>query len=215
MIERRTNYMPARRKANRKNRKIKFSELNYVEKNYMQRGKAVIPIKIEKISDLYMKHDYKQMELSDSVCDYIEEIAYMVPINTDIILEIHCPEIDEELQNKIKKNIKNNYGMEIDDNEYDLSVNNRRALIFAIVGIILLIVHILIENFGRIFADFLSVVWWVAIWDMVEILALGNQEIKWKRLNNQQLYDSTIKFVFDDKVNDKNTEENCKSEISI
>ena len=199
--------MPAKRKGKRKNRKIKFSELNYVDKNYMKRGKAVIPVQLDKISDLYMKHDYKQMELSDSVCDYIEEIAYMIPINTDIILEIHCPEIDEEMQNKIKKNIKNNYGMEIDDNEYDLSTNNRRALIFAVVGIFLLIVHILIENYGRLFADFLSVVWWVAIWDMVEILVLENQEIKWKRLNNQQLYDSTIKFVFDDQIDEEEEEE--------
>ena len=206
--------MPAKRKGKRKNRKIKFSELNYVEKNYMKRGKAIIPIKLEKISDLYMKHDYKQMELSNSVCNYIEEIAYMIPINTDIILEIHCPEIDEELQNKIKKNIKNNYGMEIDDNEYDLSVNNRRALIFAIVGIVLLIIHILIENLGRLFADFLSVVWWVAIWDMVEILVLQNQEIKWKRLNNQQLYDSTIRFVFDNEESDEEEhEENLKNLI--
>lgn len=199
--------MPAKRKGRRKNRKIKFSEANYVEKNYIKRGKAIIPIKLEKISDLYMKHDYKQMELSDSVCNYIEEIAYMVPINTDIILEIHCPEIDEELQNKIKKSIKNNYGMEIDDNEYDLTINNRRALIFAIVGVLLLIVNILIEKFGRIFSDFLCVVWWVAIWDMVEILVLGNQEIKWKRLNNQQLYDSTIRFVFDDEEDDEDEKE--------
>lgn len=204
--------MPAKRKGKRKNRRIKFSELNYVEKNYMQRGKAIIPIKIDKISDLYMKHDYKQMELSDSVCDYIEEIAYMVPINTDIVLEIHCPEIDEELQDKIRKNIKNNYGMEIDDNEYDLAINNRRALTFAIVGVLLLILHILIEDyFGRLFTDFLSVVWWVAIWDMVEILILGNQDIKWRRLNNQQLYDSTVKFVFDDKVNAENTEESLNN----
>ena len=122
------------------------------------------------------------------------------------ILEIHCPEIDEELQNKIKKNIKNNYGMEIDDNEYDLSINNRRALIFAVVGVLLLILHIFIENYGRIFADFLSVVWWVAIWDMVEILVLDNQEIKWKRLNNQQLYDSTIKFVFDEEKEEETKE---------
>lgn len=207
--------MPTKRKGKRKNRKIKFSELNYVEKNYISKGKAVIPVKLEKISDLYMKHDYKQMELSDSVCDYIEEIAYMVPINTDIVLEIHCPEIDEELQNKIKKNIKNNYGMEIDDNEYDLSINNRRALIFAIVGIILLIVNVVVEQFGRIFADFLSVVWWVAIWDMVEILVLENQEIKWKRLNNQQLYDSNIRFVFDDKVNEEKAQEDSKSEIGV
>ena len=207
--------MPAKRKGNRKNRRIKFSELNYVEKNYMQRGKAIIPIKLEKISDLYMKHDYKQMELSDSVCNYIEEIAYMVPINTDIVLEIHCPEIDEELQEKIRKNIKNNYGMEIDDNEYDLAINNRRALIFTVVGIALLIVHILVEDFGRLFADFLSVVWWVEIWDMVEILVLENQKIKSNRLNNQQLYDSTIKFVFDDKVNNEKTEEKDKTTSNV
>jgi len=205
--------MPAKRKGKRKNRRIKFSELNYVDKYYMQRGKAVIPVKLDKISDLYMKHDYKQMELSDSVCNYIEEIAYMIPINTDIILEIHCPEIDEELQNKIKKNIKNNYGMEIDDNEYDLSINNRRALIFAVVGIVLLILNILIENIGRVLSDFIGVVWWVAIWNMIEILILDNQEIKWKRLNNQQLYDSTIKFVFDDKIEDNNKEKNLEEII--
>ena len=206
--------MPAKRKGKRKNRKIKFSELNYVEKNYMQKGKAVIPVKLEKISDLYMKHDYKQMELSDSICDYIEEIAYMIPINTDIVLEIHCPEIDEELQNKIKKNIKNNYGMEIDDNEYDLSVNNKRAGWFAIIGIIILIFNILTEHLSSIFSNFISVVWWVAIWDMVEILFIDNQEIKWKRLNNQQLYDSTVEFVFDDdNVNEEVVEDSLKSEI--
>ena len=207
--------MPAKRKGNRKNRKIKFSELNYVEKNYMRKGKAVIPVKLDKISDLYMKHDYKQMELSDSVCDYIEEIAYMVPINTDIVIEIHCPEIDEELQTKIKKNIKNNYGMEIDDNEYDLSVNNKRAWWFAIVGMLLLIFNILTEDLGAIFSNFISVVWWVAIWDMIEILFIENQEIKWKRLNNQQLYDSTVEFVFDDKVNDENIKDNSKSEANV
>ena len=205
--------MPARRKGKRKNRKIKFSESNYVEKNYMKKGKAVIPVKLEKISDLYMKHDYKEMELSDSVCAYIEEIAYMIPINTDIVLEIHCPEIDEEQQTKAKKCIKNNYGMEIDDNEYDLSINNRRALIFTIVGLFLLIINILTEDLGRVISDFLSVVWWVAIWDMVEILVLDNQDIKFKRLNNQQLYDSTIKFVFDEES--EKTPEESSSEVKV
>lgn len=206
--------MPARRKGKRKNRKIKFSESNYVEKNYMKKGKAVIPVKLEKISDLYMQHDYKEMELSDSVCNYIEEIAYMIPINTDIVLEIHCPEIDEEQQTKAKKCIKNNYGMEIDDNEYDLAINNKRAWWFTIVGLILLIINIITEDLGRVFSDFLSVVWWVAIWDMVEILVLDNQDIKWKRLNNQQLYDSTIKFVFDEE-SEKTQEKESSSEAKV
>ena len=207
--------MPAKRKGKRKNRKIKFSEANYVEKNYMKKGKAVIPVKLEKISDLYMKHDYKEMELSDSVCAYIEEIAYMIPINTDIVLEIHCPEIDEEQQAKAKKCIKNNYGMEIDDNEYDLSFNYKRAWWFTIVGLVLLIINILTEDIlGAIYSNFISVVWWVAIWDMVEILVLDNQDIKFKRLNNQQLYDSTIKFVFDEE-NEIIQEIEATSEIKV
>lgn len=195
--------MPAKRKGRRKNRRIKFSESNYIEKNYMRRGKAVIPVKLEKISDLYMKHDYKQMELSDSVCNYIEEIAYMIPINTDIIIEIHCPEINEELQNKIRKSIKNNYGMEIDDDEYDLAVNNKKALLLAAFGALFLMLNILIDSLGKFISDFVCLVWWVAIWDMVEILLVENQEIKWKRLNNQQLYDSTVNFVFDGGENEE------------
>jgi len=190
--------MATNRKGNRKNRKIKFSEQYYVEKNYMKKTKAVIPVQLDSISDLYMKHDYKQMELSNSVCDYIEEIAYMIPINTDIILEIHCPEIDKETQNKAKRSIKNNYGMEIDDNEYDLSNNKKMASVFLLVGIILLIINILTEDFGKIWAEFLCVFWWVALWDTIEIIFLKNKEIKWNRLNNQQLYDSEIKFVFDE-----------------
>jgi len=190
--------MPAKRKGRRKNRKIKFSEKNYVEKNYMQKGKAVIPVKLEKISDLYMEHDYKQMELADSVCDYIEEIAYMVPVHRDIILEIHCPKVDEEEQAKIKKSIKNNYGMEIDDIDYDLSINNKKSIIMIIVGLILLLINVLTEDLSRFFGYFLSVVWWVAIWDMIEIQFGENTEARWKRLNYQQLYDATITFVFDD-----------------
>ena len=35
---------------------------------------------------------------------------------------------------------------------------------------------------------------------MVEILAMDNSEMKWKRLNYQQLYDATYEFVFDNDI---------------
>ena len=194
--------MPAKRRGIRKNRKIKFSESNYVDKYYMRGKKAVIPIKLEKISDLYMKHDYLQRELSDEICDYIEEIAYMIPINTDIILEVHCPEINEEIQDRVKKSIKNNYGMEIDDNDYDIYVSNMRSKILAFSGFILLVINLVTERYiGRVLSNFLNVVWWVAIWDMIELQVLENGETKWKRLNNLQLYDAKVEFVFDNGKN--------------
>lgn len=195
--------MATKRKGFRKNRKIKFSESNYVDKYFMKGKHAIIPIQLEKISDLYMKHDYLQRELSDEICNYIEEIAFMIPINTDIILEIHCPEIDEELQDRIKKSIKNNYGIEIDDNDYDIYIANLKSKFLAIIGIVLLIFNLLTEKYiGRVLSNFICVVWWVAIWDMIEFQLIDNGESKWKRLNNLQLYDASIKFVFDNGKNE-------------
>ena len=115
--------MENKRSARRKNRKIKFSEDRYVEKYYMHDGKGVIPVQLDKVSDLYMEHDYKQMELSDSVCAYIEELAYMFPIDTDLVLEIHCPEIDIETKDRMTRAIRNNYGIEIDDIEYEMMLD--------------------------------------------------------------------------------------------
>lgn len=193
--------MENKRNVRRKNRKIKFSEEKYVDKYYMRDGKAIIPVQLDHVSDLYMEHDYKQMELSDSVCKYIEEIAYMFPINTDIVLEIHCPEVDSETKAKMMKAIKNNYGIEIDDVDYDIMLQNRRSLILFIVGILLLTINIIWERYmGSIASNFLSIVWWVAIWDMVEIQWLDKGENRWKRLNYQQLYDAEIVFVCDIEV---------------
>ena len=59
----------------RKNRQIKYNEENYIKKNYMVNGKAVIPVDLENVDDLFMKHDFKKYEMSDDVCKYIEEIA--------------------------------------------------------------------------------------------------------------------------------------------
>ena len=191
--------MDIKRNARRKNRKIKVSEDEYIEKQYMVNGKAVIPVKLDNVSDLYMKHDYKQVELADSVCAYIEEIAYMIPIDTDIVLEIHCPKVDIETQERMAKSIRNNYGIEIDDVDYEIMLTNRRSNILAIAGIILLIVNILLDKYiGSILSNFLSVVWWVAIWDMIEMQTMDRSDNKAKRLSYQQLYDAQITFVFDE-----------------
>ena len=101
-----------------KNRKIKFSEKDYFEKHYLKDGKGVIPITINKVEDLYMKHDYKKIDLSDQLSHYIEEMAYIVPIEYEIVLEIHSPEIPLEEQARIVKTFKSNYGMDIDDIDY-------------------------------------------------------------------------------------------------
>ena len=190
----------------RRNKKIKFDEDLYIEKYYYQNDKVVIPLKLDNISDLYMKHDYKQMELSYSVSDYIEEIAYMVPVNVDIAIEIHCPKTTDKQKEKIKQTIKNNYGMEIDETEYDISVSNRKSIILLVVGIIFLIGYIILDRYysSTILEELLCIFWWVAIWNVIEIQTLDKVELKDKRLNFQQLYEANITFVTEDEEKEEN-----------
>lgn len=182
----------------RRNRRIKYNEENYINKNYMVKGKAVIPVELNNINELFMKHDYKKFELSHDVGKYIEEIANMIPISTDITIEIHCPETDDENKQKMTKTIKNNYGMEIDDIDYELTMVNIRATIYGLLGIIILIFNILTEKYvGPLISNFINVVWWVALWETIELQTIEKSDLKWKRLNYQQLYDANITFIFD------------------
>lgn len=188
------------KKRTRKNRQIKYNEENYINKNYMVNDKAVIPVELETVDDLFMKHDYKKYEMSDDVCKYIEEIAYMIPLDVDIIIELHCPEVDDEKKQRMIKAIKNNYGMEIDDIDYDLSRVNTKSIIFCLVGLIILIINLITEKYiGPVLSNFICVVWWVAIWETIELQTIEKADLKWKRLNHQQLYDAEITFIFNKK----------------
>lgn len=182
-----------------RNRKIKFREADYIEKHYIREGKAVIPIYLKKIDDLYMRHDYKKLALSDEVCDYIEEIAYIIPLKYPIVLEIHCPEISEAEQLRIKKVIKNNYGMEIDDRDYDVRVANRKCVSLFFLGAGILLATYAMQNILSDFMfEFLNIAGWVALWEMFEALMINNAEKRTERINKLQLYDSEIRFVFNE-----------------
>ena len=88
--------------------------------------------------------------------------------------------------------------MDIDDNEYDIHKANVKSIGLAIFGIITFIINVVADKFlPNVISEFLSVSWWVALWDIIEFQVLDKEEDKWERLNNQQLYDCTFSFVFD------------------
>ena len=185
------------------NHKIRYSEKDYVEKNYMKDGKAVIPIKINKLDELYMKHDYLKLDLSDEVFDYIDEIAYLIPRNVDIVLEVHYhDEISNNQQQRIKKVFKSNYGSDIDDINYELRMNNYKAIVLSLFGTFFIFMSFIFNNLtfalAGFIAEFFMISGWVFIWDIVETLSLKRSKLISNRINKLQLYDADITFVFDD-----------------
>ena len=185
------------------NHRIRYSEKDYVEKNYIKDGKAVIPIKINKLDDLYMKHDYLKLDLSDEVSDYIEEIAYIIPRNIDINLEIHYhDEISNNQQQRIKKVFKSNYGSDIDDIEYHVRIHNYKAIIMFLFGTFFMFLSFIFKTLtfplAGFIAEFFMISGWVFIWDMIETLSIRRSELISDRINKLHLYDADITFVLDD-----------------
>ena len=181
------------------NRKIKFREKDYVEKNYIREdGKAVIPIYLNSIDSLYMKHDYKKLVLADEVTNYIEEVASIIPFKYDIVLEIHSEELEIEEQGRIRKIFKNNYGMEIDDIDYENRISKYISLGLFVIGILILILaYALEDSLLRFIKEFLFIASWVVLWDMLESVIFTDNKRKMERLNKLQLYDAKVEFVFD------------------
>ena len=185
------------------NHRIRYSEKDYVEKNYMKDGKAVIPIKVNKLDDLYMKHDYLKLDLSDHVFNYIEEVAYIIPSNVDIVLEVHYhDEISNNQQQRIKKVFKYNYGSDIDDIDYELRNHKYKSIILFLFGAFFIFLSFIANNIGHsltgFIAEFFMISGWVFIWEMVETISITRSELISKRLNKLQLYDAEIRFIFDD-----------------
>lgn len=185
------------------NHRIRYSEKDYVRKNYVKDGKAVIPVKVNKLDDLYMKHDYLKLDLSDQVSDYIEEIAYIIPRNIDIVLEIHYnDEISNNQQQRIRKVFKSNYGSDIDDIDYDIRMHNYKSIILLLFGAFLIFLSFIFNNlsFGLsgFIAEFFMISGWVFVWDMVETISITRSELITKRINKLHLYDAEISFVLDE-----------------
>ena len=166
---------------------------------FKERKEAIIPIQLEKPEDLYMKYDYKKIRLSESVCNYIEKIVNMIDSDIDIILEIHCPTIEEKMQKEMIKTIKNNYRLEIEEIHRNQQEEDHKSRILLVAGIVLLIINLLIDQFLRssIISNLVCVVWWVAIWDMIELQTLDKSESNAKEQLYQQLYNAEIMFGFE------------------
>lgn len=182
------------------NHRIRYSEKDYVQKNYMKDRKAIIPIELDSLDDLYMKHDYLNLDLSDKVCNYIEEIAYLIPTNVDIVLEIHYhEEISENQKQRIRRVFKSNYGSDIDDIDYKTRIHNYKALVLLLFGTFFIFLSFIFNNLAFSLSGFISeffmISGWVFIWDMVETLSITRTHLITKRINKLQLYDATISFV--------------------
>ena len=120
-------------------------------------------------------------------------------INGMSVLNLLKRELVEETFVYINDLDVDNYeGMEIDDIDYQRRMSAYVSFGLFILGMIILILAYALENTViEIIREFLLIIGWVVLWDLVEDIIFTDNKRKLDRLNKLQLYDSKVEFVFD------------------
>lgn len=174
-----------------------FDSKTYLEKNYIEGEKAIIPIFLTQASQLYYVYDATQQQLNPDVIAYIESIAYYIPYQYSIVLQFHGISFTEAEKVQIVSLFHDYFGMKAHEKKVDLAYNQKQAEILLIVGLAILSFSYLLSNlaWSNFLREFASIIGTFSIWEFIDRMFLQHQNLKVANLNAGQLGVSTIEFV--------------------
>lgn len=184
----------------KKNRKLKMIEQEIREAEeieYDKNGSAVITVGLQSKEDFFDPYCFKTYKtLNTEMLEFIEKSAENIPSNKDISLHIHTeiPTSSEE-KKQMKDAINNQFAKEYVSARKLLKKNIIEALIFAIIGLGVLALALLLENldFSSILANTVMIIAWVFEGGAAELLIFDRPPIMrkskiMKKLLNCRVY---------------------------
>lgn len=191
-------------KKNKKVKKFRNTRFNYkkfVKDFYLENNNAFISVKVNDINDIISKYSIEYYEwLDNDFANFIQENAYYIPIEYDIILEITGHKFTESEKETIVKVIKTYFGLKVGDSELDLSINKRK-LIFLFIGCILSLIMLVflssITNLTILEPAF--VIFWFFAEEFISDIFIDRTEILNKKTEAGQL--SNMQVIFNEDNN--------------
>lgn len=165
-----------------------------------------ISLSLRNYEEIYNPFDfsqYKKRDMDEDFLDYIYNSSLDIPLGHKIKLKFNLKEnvYDEEKSKNLKNAIKNNYTW-----RKAIIINKLReklkecALLF-ISGTLFLILSFLVIPFFKndsavfdLMGESVSIVGWVFLWDLVEILAFEVTKLYKKKRYLNRLIDSRVEF---------------------
>lgn len=143
---------------------------------------TVIPLKIETEAELYHPFDAGKETLSDEVKSYLLARMEEIPVYEQISIEIETNNpIDIEHFRTCYEQYING---EIAKMEKEIRYNNMKKIRFFVIGLIFIVLSVLLATkFNTIIIEILSIVGSFSIWELTNLILIGNRELKWNKLN--------------------------------
>ncbi len=181
--------------------KENFDSKLYMNQHYIKDEKAIIPIYITNIDDIYISYDEQKQVLRPELISYIEDIAYYVPYDISIVLEFSGYSFKEEEKVRLMENITNQFGMKTHDMEVELNYNAKKAIKLFVVGSIVLAISFMIRTlqYTNYVSEILSIIGTFSIWEFVNTIWFERKEKRVNKLNAGQLSVCTVTFQEEEK----------------
>ncbi len=181
--------------------KENFDSKLYMNQHYIKDEKAIIPIYITNIDDIYISYDEQKQVLRPELISYIEDIAYYVPYDISIVLEFSGYSFKEKEKVRLMENITNQFGMKTHDMEVELNYNAKKAIKLFVVGSIVLAISFMIRTlqYTNYVSEILSIIGTFSIWEFVNTIWFERKEKRVNKLNAGQLSVCTVTFQEEEK----------------
>ena len=165
-----------------------------------------IEISLDKYEDIYNEWDptpFKRRDIEEECIQYVIDSSIDIPMKYQLDLYLYLPEKmkDEKKEKNAKAAMKSYFNYLLDRNKRALSASLARCARSAFIGIILLCVYYFSlqeseGNISMVISEGISILGWVALWDVGEELLLNIISSYNKRRNLKRISKAKVEFVY-------------------
>ena len=184
----------------RKYRKTKFNYENFISEYYVDDdGKAYISTKVSSITDIISKHSIKDYEwVNPDFIHYVEDMAYYIPVEESIVLELCGHRFSEKEQALIRRVLTQYFGLKLGDAIIDINIMKKKSMILLVFGIISILLFMLLNIINVIptLAEIIAIGLWFFLWEYLDLRFLNGSDLAVKKLEAAQL--ANVKIIFNE-----------------
>lgn len=179
-------------------RKKEFNLNNFINDYYMDQNSAYMTVKVSDYSDIVSKYSVENYEwINKEFADHLELMAYYIPVEEPIVIEITGKKFTDEQKRIIEKVIKTYFGLKLGDKMLLLNDNRYRCIILLGFGVISFIVFYLLfmANIMGTILEVGSLVFWFIMWSFADLAFLQRNNLKIDKLEAGQLSSAKVTFI--------------------
>lgn len=190
---------------------MKKKKKNLLDNIYKYDGKDnsyIIGVSLDKYENIYNELDptpFRKRDIESELVDYVVDSSIDIPIKYDVKLNLYLPSIekDDKKENNAKIAIHSYFKYLLIRNKMVLLNSLRRCFRSLVLGVLLFTFYFFVSDNLNITSEFLkviiegvSILGWVALWDVGEEFLFNWVSIFHKRRLLKRMANAKVEFIY-------------------